>query len=73
MAHNVKALKRLGNDIPSPMAICRSTKLQKIMIYSTAAKNSLKLELMLGYLMQLKNVIRQPQLLQCTVVRCASV
>ena len=29
------------------------------MIYSTAAQNSVKLELLLGYLLQLKNVIRQ--------------
>ncbi len=39
------------------------------MIYSTAAQNSGKAELMPGNLLQLKNVFRQPQLLQCTVAR----
>jgi len=40
IAANVQALKRLGNAIPSPMAYRHWTKLQKIMIYSTAVQNS---------------------------------
>jgi hypothetical protein len=39
------------------------------MIYSTADQNSVKLELMPGYLLPLKDAIRQPQSLQCIVVR----
>jgi hypothetical protein len=42
---------------------------KKLRICFNADQNSVKPELEPGYLMQLKDAIRQPQLLQCGVVR----